>query len=149
MDKNDIAVYLVLFFAVIIGIYVVYGFINEPSGSQINTQTVLQQKYNTISTGTTDSGDVSVDLTPRGVVNGQFQVDFEINTHSVELSQYDLAKITALEYNGKKINPMNAPKLEGHHSSGTLTFNFEEDLNNFKITMKGIPNVEERVFEWR
>ncbi len=154
MEKSDIAVYLILFFAVIIGVYVVYGFINEPSNNQIsnsqtNTQNPLQQKYSTISTGTTEPGDVSVDLTPIGIVNGQFQVDFEINTHSVDLSQFDLAKITILEYDGKKTSPINAPKLEGHHSSGTLTFNVAEDLNNFKITIKGIPKVEERTFEWK
>ena len=59
--------------------------------------------FKTISTGSLDSGDASVDLTPRGMENGKFAVDFSINTHSVDLSQFDLMQITTLEYDGKTI----------------------------------------------
>jgi hypothetical protein len=109
----------------------------------------LQQKYNTISTGTTDPGDVSVDLMPRGVVNGKFQIDFVINTHSVDLNQYDLTKITTLYIDNKAYYPEEAPKLEGHHSSGLIVFNTGKDSSSFSVKIKGIPKVEERVFEWR
>ena len=148
--KTDYIVYGILAVAAVILIYSVFGLFNNANSNVVvqNNQNNIVSGFKTISTGTTDPGDVSVDLTPRGLVNGQFQVDFEINTHSVDLSQFDLRKITVLEYDGKKINPMSAPKLEGHHSSGALTFNVAEDLTGFKITIKGIPKVDERVFEW-
>lgn len=105
--------------------------------------------FQTITSGSTDPGNAQVDLTPKGVENGQLKVDFAINTHSVTLSDYDLAKITTLGYDGKKINPVSAPALQGHHNSGTLIFNVDKNLNKFKITIIGIPNVQERVFEWK
>jgi len=104
--------------------------------------------FQTITSGSTDPGSAQVDLTPESALNGQLKADFAINTHSVDLSQYDLVKITTLEYGGKKINPVSAPALQGHHTSGTLIFNVDQNLNKFKITITGIPNVQERVFEW-
>ena len=67
---------------------------------------------------------------------------------SLDLSQFDLAKITTLEYSGKKIYLVSTPTLQGHHSSGTLIFNVGQDATKFKITIVGIPSVQERVFEW-
>ncbi|MEK6947194.1 MAG: hypothetical protein AABX32_06320 [Nanoarchaeota archaeon] len=115
------------------------------SGNFVNSNTAA---FQTITSGSTDPGNAQVDLTPKGVENGQLKVDFAINTHSVTLSDYDLAKITTLGYDGKKINPVSAPALQGHHNSGTLIFNVGQNLNKFKITIVGIPNVQERVFEW-
>ena len=105
--------------------------------------------FKTISTGSLDSGDASVDLTPRGMENGKFAVDFSINTHSVDLSQFDLMQAATLEYDGKAINPESAPTLSGHHTSGTLAFDTGKEIKGFKIIIKGIPAVEERVFEWQ
>jgi len=104
--------------------------------------------FKTISTGSTDNGDVLLDLTPRDMENGKFAVDISLNTHSVDLSQFDLMQITTLEYNGKTIKPLSAPELSGHHSSGTLSFDTDTEIKNFRIIIKGIPAVEERVFEW-
>ena len=146
--KNDYIVFGILGVAAVILLYSVFWLFNDGNPNVTLKDNQNAGSFKTISTGSTEPGDVSVDLTPRGIVNGQFQVDFEINTHSVDLSPYDLEKIMTLEYDSKKINPMNAPKLEGHHSSGVLTFNVAEDLDDFKITIKGIPQVEERIFEW-
>ena len=109
----------------------------------------MQQKYDTISTGTTDSGDVSVDLTPVEINNGKISVRIDVNTHSVDLNQYDLNKITTLYIDNKTYYPEEAPKLEGHHSSGLIVFNTGKDSSSFSVKIKGIPKVEERVFEWR
>jgi len=59
--------------------------------------------FKSIDSGTTGAGDVSVELTPHDVVNGKYTVDVAINTHSVDLSQFDLKQITTLEYNGKAL----------------------------------------------
>ena len=110
---------------------------------------VNPDKMTTVSTGSTDEGDVAIDLTPSKVTNGRLSVEISVNTHSVDLSPYDLEKITILEYGGKTIYPESAPDLSGHHASGTIIFKVEDDLNEFRIRIRGIPKVEERLFEWR
>jgi len=110
----------------------------------------------TISTGSTQTGDVLVELTPKEIISGKLYVDINANTHSVSLDEFDLMKITNLEINGIKISPSEAPLLSGHHASGTLSFDagnkavLSSDLssNSFTIIIKRIPIAEERVFKW-
>jgi hypothetical protein len=104
--------------------------------------------FNTVSTGDTSPGSVSVDLTPHAVSNGQLKVDISVNTHSVSLDKIDLKKVTTLEYKGKSINPTSAPGLNGHHSSGELVFDVGEGIESFTIKINGIPKVENRIFTW-
>ena len=121
-------------------IYSISGFfvnsdkINIPAGSD------KLKKKNSEST-------VTVDLTPK-FENGKLYVDIEINTHTVDLSQYDLKDIVALEFEGKSIKPVSAPKLSGHHNSVQLIFDVGKELSNFKIIVKDLPDIQERVFEW-
>ncbi len=106
--------------------------------------------YNLISTGSTNSGDVSIDLTPQEATGGKMEVDLAVNTHSVDLSSFDLTKITTLEFSEKKINPFSAPSLGGHHINGKLVFDIGSDTpKSFTIKITGIPKVNERVFEWK
>jgi len=107
----------------------------------------VSENYKSIMTGTTGSGDVSIEITPLGMEGNQLKLEISANTHSVDLSQFDLKEISFLEYNGKSINPVLAPSLDGHHASGTLVFDIDKDIKDFKLTIKGIPKVEERVFE--
>jgi len=100
-------------------------------------------------TGSTNEGDVQIDLTPAGIANGKLTISFATNTHSVDMEQFDLKKITVLSYNGKNYAPVSAPKLSGHHNSGEIVFDLNEMPKSFKITIKGIPNVNERVYEWK
>ncbi len=127
------------------------GCTNNPadkSTGKKDANTVPAATFKTISAGSTDSGDVLVELTPKGTKSEKFEVDVSVNTHSVDLSQFNLMKITLLEYEGKTIRPVSAPKLSGHHSSGELIFDTGKEIKSFKITIKGIPAVDERVFEW-
>ena len=104
--------------------------------------------FETISTGSTQSEDVLIELTPHGVENDKLNVDFSANTHSVDLSQFDLMQITTLEYNGNVLKPTSTPSLSGHHDSGTLIFDTGKELKSFKIVIKDIPDIKERIFEW-
>ncbi len=104
--------------------------------------------FGIVYSGSVDEGDALIELTPVGTVGGKLRVDIGVNTHSVNLEQFDLTNITTLEYNGKILRPESAPALAGHHVSGTLVFGVGEPVSSFRITMRGIPNVEERVFEW-
>ncbi len=150
MAKNNSFIGKTTFFSLLALIIFIVGCTSDnsiPSGEN-NNKNVLQPAFKTVSTGGTGSGDVLIELTPKGMEDGKFEVDILLNTHSVDLSQFDLVKITLLEYEGKLIKPVSAPELSGHHGSGTLAFDTGKEIKNFKIIIKGIPAVEERVFEW-
>lgn len=101
----------------------------------------------TKTTGSLDDGDVEIQLTPF-IKGKRLTVKVGMNTHSVNLGDFDLAKITTLEYGGKIINPVEAKKPRGHHSYGSVIFDVEEELNSFKIRISGIPKEQNRVYEW-
>lgn len=92
--------------------------------------------------------EVAIDLTPKKFENGKLYVDISVNTHTVDLSKFELAKLVKLEYDSKSIFPISAPKLSGHHNSGTLIFDSGKELKSFKIVINGIPDVQERMFKW-
>ena len=154
MGKNNKRELTIFFVLLVLSIFIVgctsnaSNSLNGDKNNNVNINDIKTAAFKTVSTGSTDSGDVLMDLTPKGIENGKFAVDISINTHSVDLSQFNLMQITALEYEGKAIKPESAPKLSGHHSSGALIFDVGKELKNFKITIKGIPTVDERVFEW-
>jgi len=100
--------------------------------------------------GTTGQGDVEMQLSPQKPEGTSFAVGIAVNTHSVDLSPFDLKKITTLQFDGKSINPSEAPSLEGHHASGTLLFTGVDGIGKeFTITIKGIPQITDRKFSWR
>ncbi|MBI4153953.1 hypothetical protein HY501_01325 [Candidatus Woesearchaeota archaeon] len=96
----------------------------------------------------TSTGEVTIDLTPKGEVNGNFLVGVSVNTHSVALEGYDLAKLTRLEIKGQSIQPTSAPALTGHHVSGELIFPLQGSPKTFKIIIVKIPDKEIREFVW-
>jgi hypothetical protein len=100
------------------------------------------------STGSVDEGDVLMQLHPQPVQKGKLIVKVAVNTHSVDLSRFDLKEIAVLEHEGKIFKPVKADKLGGHHSNGKIVFDIGEAINSFKIRIKGIPLVQERIYEW-
>ena len=110
---------------------------------------VTETGFKNINTGTTDEGEVSIALKPNKVNEGKLVVSISANTHSVDLTPFDLKELTTLEFDDKKIKPLSAPKLSGHHASGELVFEVGKEITAFTIKIKGIPKVEERVFEWK
>ena len=106
-------------------------------------------KLRTVSSGTTNSGDVSIDLTPHASLeDGKLVVDIAVNTHSVNLNGFDLRETTILTSGAASLRPVAAPKLEGHHNSGKLVFESGTMPQAFTIRIRGIPALEERVFTW-
>ncbi|MBI2542262.1 hypothetical protein HYV80_06140 [Candidatus Woesearchaeota archaeon] len=145
MKKIDLTIYLILAAIIAIVAFTIYGFVKGNPGNKAQAASKLE----TISTGSTDSGDVAIDLTPARIDDKILVLDISINTHSVELSEFDLKKITTLSYNKKTAYPAEAPKIEGHHSSGSIIFNVDSSLKDFTVTIKGIPKVEERAYKWK
>lgn len=151
--KNDYEKYIIygLLIFVLGGlIYSVMGLFNT-SGNVVNLESKSSDEFTlkSISSGSTNQGDVLIELTPHKVDKRRLEVDISVNTHSVDLSQFDLKQITTLKYKDKSIKPSLVPSLNGHHSSGTLVFDVDEDIDIFTIIIVGIPNVEERIFSWR
>jgi hypothetical protein len=156
MDKQKIILLTILTVA-IIGL--AYNIIGRRNKNWVAGTTNIQHKpsladsallgYESIITGTTSPGDVSIELKPHQQVNGKLEVDVWVNTHSVDLSQFDLEKAVMLDYDGKQAAPTSAPKLGGHHVSGTITFEVEKDVQSFTITIEGIPLQEVRTYTWR
>ncbi len=136
----------ILFFLLIVLVLILAGCnTNTNLGNNVNIESMA---YETKSTGSLEMEDVLIEMTPVGIKNGKFEVQVTANTHSVDLSQFDLMQITTLEYNNKKLKPLSALKLSGHHSSGTIIFDIKEEINNFKIIINEIPNTPNRIFEW-
>ncbi len=151
---EDYVLYGVLALVIIGLIFSFSGFFSGSSGNKLNVNpnvaatTEAGTGFKPINTGSTNDGDVSIELTPQKAASNQLRVSIAANTHSVDLSKFDLKKITTLEYNGKIINPISAPTLAGHHANGEFVFGVEGDISSFTIKIKGIPKVEERVFKW-
>ena len=112
------------------------------------TQLVPTQNFDTKSTGGMGSGDAVVELTPQIKDGTKLLVHFSANTHSVRLGNFDLTKITTLEFDGKILRPVKAGRLGGHHSSSVIVFDIGKEIKSFKIKLHGIPNIQERVYEW-
>ncbi len=158
MKKNNEKYFLYGLFGlvIILLIFVFSGFTfdtNKTTGKTINSQNSIENddgsNFKLITSGSTSSGEVAVDLKPHKVRNGQLQVDIGVNTHSVSLEGFDLKEITTLEFDGRSIKPISAPLLSGHHNSGTLIFDVGEEIESFTIKIIGIPKIEERVFTWK
>jgi hypothetical protein len=147
----------VAFMTFFIGVAFIYLFARNTDNSvdlaseALATENTVQTRtlsFEAKTTGSLGSGDAVVELTPATVDKERLILKFNINTHSVGLSGYDLKQITTLEYKGKELKPVKASRVGGHHSSGTIEFETGEEIGSFIIRIKGIPRVEERVFEW-
>ncbi|MBI5072208.1 hypothetical protein HZA99_00150 [Candidatus Woesearchaeota archaeon] len=111
-------------------------------------ETASGNKFVSIITGTTESGDVEIELIPQEVRDGKLMVKISANTHSVDLSPFDLTKITTLKYKETTILPVSAPALSGHHASGEIVFAVSGKMTEFTITIAGIPKTEKREYVW-
>ena len=106
---------------IILVIFSLFFFFNNMSGTKFETKS--------------SSGEVTIDITPRNIINNKVYLDITVNTHSIELSDYDLAKLTTLYYNNNELKPISVPKLSGHHSSGVIIFDNVHNMKNFKICL--------------
>ncbi len=164
-EKSEYFLYAVLGILVVVLLFSVGALFKGPSSQEQGTPekgNFVQQKvappqlsssgspFTQKTTGTTGEGDVEISLSPKKPDGSQLEVGIAVNTHSVDLSPFDLKDITTLTFKGKTIKPTDAPALEGHHASGTLRFERVEGIGNeFSISIKGIPKVMEREFNWR
>ena len=143
--KNNILIYSVGVILVFFLFFTVKSYL--PTGQ-------LEEEHNQISgfppilTGTTEDGDVAIELKPIEVSKTIIRLEISANTHSVDLSPFNLREIVTLASNGKEFNPVSAPQLSGHHAAGELIFEGDFDSKSFSVIIKNIPLVNERIFSW-
>jgi len=147
MNKENIVLIGILAIVVVGLIYSLSGFFTSPAPTKVNVNAAPENSDSKFATKTSEST-VTVDLTPTKFENGKLYVDIGVDTHSVSLDNYNLNEIATLEFEGKSIKPVSAPKLSGHHNSGQLIFDAGKKPANFKIVIKGLHDIPERVFEW-
>ena len=136
MDMNVKAVLSIFLFAV--GLLVLAA---TPSvSSALDTKT--------ISIGSADSGGVVVELIPASYKNGKLTINISMNTHSVSLSEIDLAEVTVLKFKGKTYKPVKVKAGGGHHAYGKIVFELAEEPSDFTVTISTIPMIQNRVFKW-
>lgn len=120
----------------------------QTEGNDLGKNVVDTSQSATRSTGDTSPGGVAIDLTLVQDKDGVIIMEIQANTHSVELSGYDLRRMTTLERAGKKYTPSSASSLSGHHAKGIITFDRVEGKGPVTVLITGIPQVMERVFSW-
>lgn len=97
--------------------------------------------------GTTATGDVEISLQPTRDPDGKLRVALSANTHSIDLSAIDLQESVTLVHNGRRLPPISAPALSGHHARGDILF--EEGIDApFTILIRNVPAIDERVYSW-
>lgn len=82
-----------------------------------------------------------------------FNVD--LNTHSVDLDQYDLKELAVLRDDaGNEYRPLSWDSAPGgHHRRGTLTFTLPGSVSQgetkyIEILIRDVAGIEERVLKW-
>jgi len=94
------------------------------------------------------TGDVSFEVTPRAPADGRFIFDVRADTHSGDLAELDLRRIVTLEAGGKTLRPTSATSLNGHHASGSVTFEMAAAPDRFTLKMTGVREMDPIEFTW-
>ncbi len=101
-----------------------------------------------ISTGDMDSGNATIEMKPHRFADGRLELEYYANTHTVSLGKYDLMELTTLEVDGNIYRPLSIARMRGHHAGGKIVFELPEMPRQFRVIIRGVPTVEERIYEW-
>jgi hypothetical protein len=125
--------------------------IMSEAAAEKNQKQIIAQSFSPKTTGSMGPEDAVVELTPKWIDRNTFEVKFSINSHSVSLNGFDLMQIAVLEHEEHVFKPAKASRVGGHHSAGVIVFNVGGSIgikDSFKIRLRGIPKVQDRVYEW-
>jgi hypothetical protein len=97
--------------------------------------------------------DISVTyVTPEQEKNDGSEFRLTLNTHSVDLGKYDFEKVIFIQFDNQKATNSGVWKFSGssHHFKGSITFRqpVPEGTKIIRLLIKGVDEVDERVFEW-
>ncbi len=100
-------------------------------------------------------GSVTIDVEWIKEGDGLLIFDVSMNTHSVDLDQYDLGELAVLrDDTSNEYHPVSWDSAPGgHHRKGTLTFPLPDSLSQgeakyVKIVIRDVADIEERVLKW-
>ncbi len=95
-----------------------------------------------------NSGAVEFELTPKGIVDGRFQFDLTVTTHSIDLSKWNLQANTHLRIGTAVYAPAGPVPLTGHHGKTRIEFPVASVPDVFEIAIRGVPTMNEIVLRW-
>ncbi len=100
-------------------------------------------------------GAVTIDVEWVKAGDGSLIFNVSMNTHSVDLDQYDLGELAVLrDDTGNEYHPVSWDTAPGgHHRSGTLTLPVPDSLSQgetkyVEIVIRDIADIEARVLKW-
>ncbi len=100
-------------------------------------------------------GSVTIDVEWTKAEDDSLIFNVAMNTHSVDLDQYDLGKLSVLrDDTGNEYYPVSWDSAPGgHHRRGTLTFALPESLTQgrakyVEIVIRDVAGIEERILRW-
>ncbi len=104
---------------------------------------------------TNNGGAVTIDVEWLTEEKNSLVFDVAMNTHSVQLDDYDLKQLAVLrDGEGSEFRPTSWDSASGgHHRNGRLTFALPDSLRQSKaksivLIIRDVAGVAERVFEW-
>jgi hypothetical protein len=91
-------------------------------------------------------------IVPKDGEGNNVSFQLTLDTHSVNLGEYDLEKISFIQFDEKE--PVSGGVWDftgsGHHFKGIITFNGQipPGTQKVRLLIRGVANVKERVLEW-
>lgn len=103
---------------------------------------------------TNEEGEVTIEVKYLGFKENSISFEIVMDTHSIDLDQYDLGKLSLLKDNkGNEYRYVSwDSEVGGHHRSGNLTFSpvaLADKINKIELTIQNVAGIRERVFEWQ
>lgn len=106
-------------------------------------------------TQSSDGGNVTIDVEWLGLDGDRLSFAVAMNTHSVDLDDYDLGELAVLrDDQGNEYRPESWDSAPGgHHRSGVLTFSAPDSVESgeaavVEMVIRDIAGVGERVLTW-
>ncbi len=100
-------------------------------------------------------GSVTIDVEWIKEEDGLLIFNVSMNTHSVDLDEYDLGELAVLRDGmGYEYHPISWDSASGgHHRNGTLTFPIPDSLSQgeteyLEVAIRDVAGIEERVLQW-
>ncbi|MGK7311413.1 MAG: hypothetical protein ACN0LA_04180 [Candidatus Longimicrobiales bacterium M2_2A_002] len=126
-------------FTVLVGALALWSGAVAVSAQEMETATTYEAR--------TSQGQVNLEAQPEWR-DGRMVVSLSANTHSVDLSTLDLTESVRLLVGGMEYSPIEAGSLSGHHARATLAFAVAVRPDTFKLRIRNVPDVPERLLEW-
>jgi hypothetical protein len=132
------------------------GFVSPEKGEAYLPSSGSSHQPTNGSVQSSTGGAVTIDVEWVSVDDASLVFKVAMNTHSVDLDQYDLSRLAILQDDaGNEYHPISWDSAPGgHHRRGTLTFPVPDSLTRGKaryieMVIRDVAAVKERVLRWK